>query len=106
MELTLPHLTYMGDGSVERAKQKLVEMASGGGDDRCCHPQEVPVFPSPGEWAASIAANGGKIPKPKLGTTIEQWGQALAESHGNVPLYSERSVYQSLRSGMESDDGF
>jgi hypothetical protein len=39
-------------------------------------------MPTPEEWASTIAKNGGKLPKAKPGTTIAEWGNALADSHG------------------------
>jgi hypothetical protein len=67
-----------------------MEMASGGGDNSCCHPKPLTPMPTPEEWEASIRANRGKIPKARAGTSLDQWSQALANSHGKVPQYSEK----------------
>jgi hypothetical protein len=82
----------MLDGSSGLAQKKLLQMAAGTANDNCCHPKPVPALPSPEEWAASIKANGGKVPKAKAGTTTEEWGEALAASHGTIPKGSTRIV--------------
>jgi hypothetical protein len=87
-ELTTSHLAYIFDSTVATAKKKLLDMASGKGDDNCCHPPPPPKLPSPQAWAQSIAANGGKVPTAKPGTPIEDWADALGKSNGKVPKYS------------------
>jgi hypothetical protein len=93
-ELAPAHLSYGFDSSATIGQKKLLEMAKGGGDSKCCHPPPAPPIPSPEEWQQSIKENGGKIPKAKPGTTIDQWGQALSASHGKVPEYSARTALQ------------
>jgi Cutinase len=90
-EVTAGHLSYLVDSTIPKAKNKLIEMANGGGDSKCCHPRPVPAPPSPAAWEQSIKANGGKIPKAKPGTTIEQWEDALIKSNGGIPQYSQRN---------------
>jgi len=81
------------DGSAGLGQKALLEMAAGRGNDDCCHPKAVPPLPSPESWAQSIKANGGKIPKPKPGTTIDQWGAAIAASAGGkIPEFSVKKV--------------
>jgi hypothetical protein len=64
-------------------------MARGGGDNNCCHPPPLPQPPEPALWSQIIAANGGKIPEAKPGTTVEQWAEALSQSDGKkVPKYT------------------
>lgn len=80
-ELTAAHLSYQGGkgSSVTTALAKLVEMANGGGDSKCCHPAELPPLPTPEQWAAVIKANGGKPPKAPAGMSVEQWAKELSK---------------------------
>jgi hypothetical protein len=91
-EAAASHLSYGIDNSAKIGQKKLLEMAKGGGDNKCCQPTDSPPIPTPEEWKHSIQANGGKVPKAKPGTTIDQWGQALASSHGKVPDYAGHRV--------------
>lgn len=96
-EVAAAHLSYTLDGTVAKAKANLLDMASGKGDQSCCNPPHIQPLPSPEVWAKSIQANGGKVPKSKAGTTVEQWAQALGESNGNVPKYTvgtKRSIIE------------
>jgi hypothetical protein len=88
--VALGHLSYGADSSAGLAQKKLLEMAKGGGDSECCHPPENPPLPSPELWAQTLKANGGKPPKPKSGTTIDQWAQAISVSNGGIPQYSQK----------------
>jgi hypothetical protein len=76
--------------STGAAQKKLIEMARGGGDSNCCHPPPNPERPTSEQWAETLRANGGKVPKAKAGTTIDQWSQAIAQSAGKIPQYSGR----------------
>ena len=94
-ELAAAHLSYIGDSTVPNAKKKLIEMANGGGNNNCCHPPEVPTLPTPEQWAQSIKANGGKLPKAKPGTTIEEWTDAVSKSNGGIPKFAGKMVLES-----------
>jgi hypothetical protein len=80
-------------------------MARGGGDNKCCNPPPSPPLPSPEQWAQSIAANGGRVPKARPGTTIAQWSQAVAQSNGKVPMYSQKftSELHSMETSADID---
>jgi hypothetical protein len=80
-ELTAAHLSYQnGKGSsVNAALSKLVQMANGGGDSKCCHPAALPPLPTPEQWAAVLKANGGKSPKAPAGMSVEQWAKELSK---------------------------
>jgi hypothetical protein len=64
---------------VAAAQAKLVEMANGGGNSRCCHPAELPPLPSPEKWAAVLKANGGKAPKAPSGMSVEEWAKEISK---------------------------
>jgi hypothetical protein len=79
------------DSSAGLAQKELLKMAKGGGDSKCCHPANPPPLPSPELWAKTLKANGGKAPKPKAGTTIDQWAQAISVSNGGIPQYTAKN---------------
>jgi hypothetical protein len=83
-------MSYGMDTSAGLAQKKLFEMAKGGGDRKCCNPPPSPSLPTPEEWAQSIKANGGKVPKAKPGTSIADWGAAIEASKGKVPVGSQK----------------
>lgn len=88
-ELAGSHLSYGVDGSAGQAQKKLLEMARGGGDNSCCRPRPEIPLPSPEQWARTIKANGGKPPKAQKGTSIDAWAQAILDSNGGIPRYSQ-----------------
>jgi hypothetical protein len=84
-ELVGAHLSYVTDGTIASAKKRLLELANGQGDDKCCHPKAVPAPPTPEQWASTIKLNGGKIPVAPKGTTVDQWAEAISKSAGGLP---------------------
>jgi hypothetical protein len=68
-------MAYSGD--VKAAQKKLLEMAKGGGDTNCCKPRPQLELPPPEGWKKVLDCNGGKIPKGKQGTTVDQWEHTI-----------------------------
>jgi hypothetical protein len=87
-EVALGHLSYGIDTSAGLAQKRLLEMAAGGGDNKCCRPPLPATLPTPEEWAQTLKANNGNVPQAKPGTSIEQWGAAVAASGGKIPEFT------------------
>jgi hypothetical protein len=84
-EIAPGHLSYGFDTSAGLAQKELLKMAAGQGDNKCCVPRPAGQSPTAEEWAATIKANGGVLPKAPAGTSLDDWEKTLAASHGGMP---------------------
>ncbi|KAF2434633.1 alpha/beta-hydrolase [Tothia fuscella] len=104
-ELRPAHLSYGFDTSAGLAQKELFKMAAGNGDQSCCNPPAPPKLPTPEQWAQTVKANGGKVPTPNAGTSIADWGNAIAESNGAIPKFAASEVKGTPKSGAPDVKG-
>jgi cutinase len=93
-EVAASHMAYSGD--VKAAQKKLLEMAKGTFDDKCCKPRPQVELPSPEGWKKVLDCNGGKVPKGKQGTSVDKWEQTIVEMVQKGTCKARRMLYNYL----------